>query len=385
MSERFIAHVDMDAFYAQVEKLDDEQLHHQPVIVGGLGSRGVVATASYEAREFGVHSAMPMRQARELCPDAFFRRPRFDRYRQISNQIRAVFKKYASQIQPLSLDEAYLDVSRTVKKFKDPALLGKLIRREVRKVTRLTCSVGIGPNKLVAKLASEFCKPNGFYYVSASEKKEFLAPLPIGEMRGVGDKTEQRMEKLGIETIGDLQKIDLGKLQEEFGGRAAVFQQKAHGIDRSALKTNEPAKSISNETTFPRDISDRGELASHLERLTKKVSSRLAEKKLAGSVVEIKIRRGDFTTFTRSQSTEPPVYRFEMIWKLARQLFDEKAELDDRGVRLIGMGVSGLTDRHVQTDLFETRAQKIERKNKTDELVNQINKEMGQKIISKGL
>ncbi|MFP4686530.1 MAG: DNA polymerase IV, partial [bacterium] len=197
MNDRLIVHVDMDAFFAQVEKLDDEKLHHKPVIVGGLGARGVVATASYEARDFGVHSAMPISQARKLCPDAFFRRPRFDRYREISARIRSVFQRYTDKIEPLSLDEAYLDLSNSVDKFKNPALIGKLIRRDVRKETRLTCSVGIASNKLLAKLASEACKPNGYKYVPDCHKKKFLAPLPVAALPGVGEKTEQRLHKLG--------------------------------------------------------------------------------------------------------------------------------------------------------------------------------------------
>ncbi|MFB6356559.1 MAG: DNA polymerase IV [bacterium] len=371
-----IVHVDMDAFYAQVEKLDDEELHHEPVIVGGLGSRGVVATASYEAREYGVHSAMPMSQARELCPQAYFLPPRFDRYREISQQIHSIFDDYTDQVESLSLDEAYLDVTECMESFDDPLELGELLRKRVRKATSLTCSVGVGPNKLIAKMASEYCKPNGLKYVPDEYKSEFLEPLPIGELRGVGEKTERRMNKIGIETIGDLQSIDLPELQKEFDQRAIVYQKRAQGEDDSEVNPEEESKSISKETTFSEDLTDTGEMLSNLESLAEQVRDRLREKGYEGRTVKIKVRDSEFNTVTRRSSFDQPVDELEPILQKVRDLFQE-LDRGDRGIRLLGVGVHDLYPSGFQKDLFEDTGDDDLEGAPASEVIDQINDEYG--------
>lgn len=381
--QRTILHLDMDAFFAQVEMNDNPELEGKPVIVGGLGPRGVVSTASYEAREYGVHSAMPMVEARRLCPDAEFLSPRGERYSEIARTVRHILQTYTPDIQPVSLDEAFLDITGTLHKYGSPESLGQQLREDVRNATNLTCSVGIGPNKMIAKLASEQAKPDGLLHVPREKRESFLRPLPIDAIWGVGPRTKERMQEAGYETIGDLQDASLMELEEHFGEWAIVYKKRSRGEDRDPVKTRQQAKSISNETTFSEDIEDPEHLEQVLYRLAARVGRRLREKQLLSRTVKIKVRRGDFTTLTRRRTLPEHTDLTENIWQRARDLFRQQIELDDRGIRLLGVGVANLQEKGVQPDLFEDEEQS--RRSDVNQLMDEINEEYGQGTITRGV
>ncbi len=378
---RTVVHVDMDAFFAQVEVNDNPDLEGRPVIVGGTGKRGVVSTASYEAREYGVHSAMPMSEARRLCPEAHVLPLRGERYRDISRRIKDVLRSITPHVQSVSLDEAFLDVTGSLHRYESKRHLGQNLRNRVFEETELTCSVGVGPNKMIAKLASEACKPDGLLRVPDEEKVGFLRDLPVESMWGVGPSTRIKMNRLGIETVGDLQEIELGRLQSEFDHRAAVLRRRAHGVDPSPVKTEEETKSISNETTFPRDLTDREELENRMYPLAAKVGRRLRENNLVARTVKIKVRRGDFTTLTRRSTRGEPGSTTERIWESARRLLRE-VELDARGVRLLGVGAENLRRGGEQRDLFEDS--RVKRRETINRIVDDINDEFGEGTLTRG-
>ena len=305
VGDRHIIHADLDAFYAAVEQLDDPGLRGKAVLVGGPPeSRGVVATASYEAREYGVHSAMPMRTAVRLCPHGIIVRPRFDRYREESHKVMSIFRDLTDLVEPLSLDEAYLDVTGAVEAGSHPIAVAIDLKRRVNEETGLTISVGVGTSKSVAKIASDLQKPDGLVVVPKGEEREFLAPLLIGKLWGIGPKTASRLNSDGIDTIGQLAAQPLEWFQRRFGQRAAEVQARANGQDFRAVHTHRVAKSISAETTFPADVHDSDELYGVVTRLSGRVARQLAAKERRGKTVTLKARLADFTTFTR-QTTLP--------------------------------------------------------------------------------
>lgn len=347
--DKAILHLDMDAFYAQVEKLDDPALHHEPVIVGGTGNRGVVATASYEARRHGVHSAMPMSEARRRCPQAHVLPPRFDRYQEVSAVVRDCMKQVSSRIEPLSLDEAYVDLQHRDQPAPD---VGKTLKQLVREATGLTCSVGIGTGKTVAKLASEENKPNGFHVVQPGEEARFLAPKPIDDLPGIGDVTGDIFRDQEIETIGQFQQIDPVSLRRELGDQVVIYHKRARGIDPRPVTPDRDPKSISNETTFSDDRDDEEKLWEEYQRLSRKVWDRLDEKGKVARTVTVKYRYEDFETHTRSTTMNPPVRSAETLQQAAAQLVEENLFPVDQPVRLIGVGVSKLREAALQTTLF---------------------------------
>jgi len=353
MTERTVAHLDMDAFFARVEKLDHPGLRGKPVIVGGLGKRGVVSTACYRAREYRVHSAQPMAEARERCPQAEFRSPRGERYREVSRQIKTILFEFTPAVETISLDEAFMDITGVLHRYRNCEDFARQLRNEINSRTQLTCSVGIGPNKMISKLASEQCKPDGLLVVDPGSRKSFLQDLPIEAMWGIGDRRAERMASEGIDTIGDLQEIPLAQLQQEFGARAAVYKQRAEGIDPDPVTVHEPAKSISNETTFERDLTDPEQLENQLYHMTDKMARRARKKEVEGSVVTVKLRRGDFSTLTRSRTLDYATNKTDTIWPVVRVLFRDHVELDDRGFRLVGAGISNLRPEDQQTQLFQ--------------------------------
>jgi DNA polymerase-4 len=355
---RKIIHIDMDAFYASVEQRDFPQYRGKPVIVGGApDKRGVVATASYEARVFGVHSAMPAARARRLCPQALFIRPRFAVYRQVSQQIREIFQRYTDRVEPLSLDEAYLDVSDSPLHHNSASLIAQDIRRAIFQQTRLTASAGVSYNKFLAKLASDINKPDGFCLITPEQGPAFIEQLPIGKFHGIGRSTEKKMKDLGIHNGADLKAWSLDDLQRRFGKVGRYYYDIARGIDLRRVQTERIRKSLSTETTFEHDLDDIDEMLGHLQRLAAEVAGDLALRQLKGLTLTLKVRYADFQLVTRSQTFSHPFNRLdEMLPTLPLLL--ARTEAGFRKVRLLGVGVSNFTGpatgRHemVQIELF---------------------------------
>jgi DNA polymerase-4 len=344
-AQRAIIHVDMDAFYASVECLDDPSLKGLPVIVGGLGPRGVVATASYEARVFGVHSALPMGRARKLCPQAHFVRPRMARYREKSAEVFAIFREFTPLVEGLSLDEAFLDVSGSLALFGNPQEIGRQIRDRIKQETGLTASVGIAHNKFLAKLASDVQKPGGLVSVDPARVQAFLDPMPVSRLWGVGKKTAPRLKALGILTIGQLRRTAPSILQTVLGNRSGHFLRLARGEDDREVTPGRPDKSISHEVTFDRDLLDQDELLAELQRQAEAVSRRLRRQGLMASTVVVKIRDPGFHTVTRSSTMRACSNSTNTLYRMARALFQGwRADHKSTSVRLLGMGVSGLEE-----------------------------------------
>ena len=343
---RHIIHADLDAFYATVEQLDNPELRGKPVLVGGRPeSRGVVATASYEARPFGVRSAMPMRTAVRLCPQGIIVRPRFTRYREMSRQVMEIFREFTELIEPLSLDEAYLDISEAVDEPEGRWPLGVALelKRRVKAETGLTVSVGVSVSKAVSKIASDLDKPDGLVVVPPGDQAEFLAPLPVGKLWGIGPKTAERLMAEGVDTIGALAVQSPDWFTRVFGQRAEGVRLRSVGLDDEPVHTERITKSVSSETTFPDDLGDTKELRRVLEELAGGVAESLERKGLRGRTVTVKMRLADFTTFTRqstlaSPSNEPGPVR-DLAWRLL------SAELTTgRTFRLLGVGVSNFAE-----------------------------------------
>ena len=350
-SRRVILHVDMDAFFASVEERDRPELAGRPVIVGGRAeARGVVAAASYAARRFGVHSAMPMRTALRLCPEAVVLPPRLPRYREVSARIRAVFSRYTPLVEPLSLDEAYLDITESLGLFGGAEAIGRSIKADIRAETGLTASVGIGPNKLAAKIASDLDKPDGFV-VAPADLTAFLDALPVSRLPGVGRAAQTKLDRLGIRRVRELRLAPASRLEAAFGARAATrLAALARGEDNRPVTPDREAKSISHERTFAEDVEDAGILRASLLAAVEEVGFRLRRLGRTASGVELKLRYDDFRTITRHRSLASPTDATDALWCAARQLLD--ASWSGRPVRLIGMGVDRLGERVSQPELF---------------------------------
>lgn len=353
---RRIAHVDMDAFYASVEQRDRPELRGLPVLVGGTGGRGVVAAASYEARAFGVHSAMPMTEARRRCPDAVCIPPRMDHYQAVSRTFFRVFREFTPEVEGLSLDEAFLDITASIRLFGSPEAIGRRIRERVREETGLAASVGIGPNKLVAKIASDLHKPDGLCVLLDDGIQAALDPLPVGRIGGIGPRTVQRLEAVGIRTVQDLRLAPEPVLDRVFGRYATRMRDRARGLDDRPVCAHRPDQSISAEETFERDIGDRRRLHRELGRLCDRVGQRLQRKTLQGAVVAIKLRCHDFSTFSRQRRISPPLGEAAAMLRMAGELLDNwLAENPGARLRLLGVGVSELSPAN-QLGLFSQGA-----------------------------
>jgi DNA polymerase IV len=375
MTPRAILHVDMDAFYASVEQRDDPALRGRPVIVGGTGGRGVVAAASYEARRFGVHSAMPVREALRRCPEAVCIPPRIGHYAAVSKQVFAIFHAFTPLVQGLSLDEAFLDVTAGTGAFGDGAQVAHAIRARIREQTDLTASVGVAPNKLVAKIASDLGKPDGLTVVAPQQIHAVLDPLPIRRLFGLGAKTAPKIEALGIRTLGELRRASAAQLRPVFGRHAERVLQRAAGIDDRPVVPDVEEKQVSTEETFDTDIADPARLRSELVRLADRTSARLRARGLAAACVTVKIRRGDFTTCTRQRHFEPPTQETRVIASIATGLLDAwLASQPGAALRLLGVGVSDLGPA-TQLDLF-TAPQTV-RDRGLDEAVDRIRERFG--------
>ncbi|MGH8250409.1 MAG: DNA polymerase IV [Steroidobacteraceae bacterium] len=352
---RSILHVDMDAFYAAVEQHDDPELAGQPVVVGGAGGRGVVAAASYEVRRFGVHSAMPMREALKRCPQAVVVRPRFKRYREISSQVFAIFGEFTNLVEGLSLDEAFLDVTASVSLFGGAEKMAREIKDLIRARTGLSASVGVSHNKLLAKLASDMQKPDGLTVIRPGEVSATLDPLPVRRLFGIGAKTAARLEQQGIYTLGQLRRAPESVLWPLLRRETRKFRDRASGIDERPVVSDAPEKQISTEETFDTDIRDHKMLQERLAQLADTTAARLRSRQLKAGMIGIKVRRRDFETYTRQKSFSPPTQETRLIAQVAASLFDGWLQEQPRAaVRLLGVGVSDLSPAQ-QLDLFTSR------------------------------
>jgi len=381
---RQIIHVDMDAFYASVETRERPELADKPVIVGGRPEqRGVVAAANYIVRRYGVHSAMPTATALRLCPAAVVLPPRHSFYAQVSQQIHAIFERYTPQIEPLALDEAFLDVTASVRLFGSAPEIGRAIKQAILDELGLVASVGVAPNKYLAKLASDIDKPDGFVVVKEGEVDAFLAPLPVSRIWGVGKVAAKTFDKLGIKTIGQLRAYSPQLLRQHFGSSGEHFLLLARGIDERPVVSEHEAKSVSNETTFAVDISDEEVLLEWLHALTEQVAQRLRGQELKGRTVQIKVRLADFTTLTRAHSLEEPTDITAEIWRVVKELFARRLPRPLQPVRLLGVGVSNFDEEGGgQADLFADGERK--RQKNLDKLLDQMQSRFGRKAIRRG-
>jgi DNA polymerase IV len=373
--------VDMDAFYASVEQRDDPSLRGQPVIVGGTGGRGVVAAASYEVRRFGVHSAMPVREALRRCPDAVCVPPRIGHYASVSEQIFAVFREFTPLVQGLSLDEAFLDVTAGIRSLGDGEQVAREIKRLVRERTELTASVGVAPNKLVAKIASDLRKPDGLVIVRPDEVRALMDPLPIRKLFGLGAKTAPKVEALGIRTLGELRQASAARLRPIFGRYTERVQQRAAGIDDRPVVPDRDEKQISAEETFDVDIADHAKLRAEIVRLADRTCARLRARRLSAGCVTVKIRRSDFTTYTRQRRLEPPTQETQVVTRIAAELLDAWLRGQPRAaLRLLGVGVSELAEPR-QAGLFD--AQESVRNRQLDVAVDEIRARFGRAALAR--
>jgi DNA polymerase-4 len=347
-----ILHVDMDAFYASVEVRERPELAGRPVAVGGRADkRGVIAAASYAAREYGVRSAMPTAQALRLCPELVLLPADFDRYTQVSQEIMGIFQRYTPLVEPLSLDEAFLDVEGCERLFGDAPTIGRKIKADILRETALVASIGVAPSKFLAKLASELSKPDGFRIIQPEEVRAVLDPLPVSRIFGVGERTAKRLEALGVTTVSQLASRPRDEVMRAFGASGAWIHDLAHGIDPRRVNPRREERSHGLERTFERDISDREELRLLLYEFSEEVSHELRHRGLRGRTITLKARYWNFKTVTRSKSLDLPVNLGKRIYAVARELLDK---LPEGPLRLLGVQLSNLTDVRapVQATLF---------------------------------
>ena len=382
---RTIIHLDMDAFYASVEMLDNPDYRNRPVIVGGTSNRGVVSAASYEARKFGIHSAMPIIKARQLCPQGIFLPVRMNRYREISDQIFTIYLQFTPLMEPLSLDEAFLDVTGSVGLFGSGEVIARKIKHLVRQETGLTVSGGVATNKLLAKIGSDLNKPDGLTIAPAGEERKFLAPLPIDKLWGVGRVAGKNLAMLGVQTIGDLARLPLAILERKFGKQGLWLHQASLGIDHRPVEPERPTKSIGHEETFAVNLIDPAIICQELLALASKVGQRLRRHGLAGRTVTLKIKYHDFTLQTRSTTLKNPTTDDREIFALTRQLLN-KTEAGKKTIRLLGVSLSNLSKgkESIQLELFSGDQQHREKRTRINTAVDSIHDRFGGKAIQPG-
>ncbi len=379
-----ILHADMDAFYASVEERDRPELVGKPVIVGGSPEkRGVVSAANYVARRYGVHSAMPSVTAHRLCPQGVYLPPRIGYYAEVSGQIREIFERFTPLVEPLSLDEAFLDVTGSEHLFGPAEEIGRKIKQTIREELRLVVSVGVAPNKFLAKIASDLKKPDALVVVEPDKVQEFLDPLPVERLWGVGKQSSKVFQRLGIRTIGQLRQWPLDVLQSRFGSSGEHLWNLAYGRDDRPVVSEREAKSISNETTFERDIADMEVLRAWLVDLVEQVGWRLRRHRLRGRTVQLKVRFADFSLITRSQTLPEPTDITDELWRAADELLCQRLPAGHLPVRLVGMGVSGLDDTGlVQGLLFDQEER--EKQSQVDAVADEIKERFGAGALRRG-
>jgi len=380
---RKIIHVDMDAFYASVEQLDNPEFRGKPVIVGGSAEgRGVVSAASYEARKYGVHSAMPTAQAKRLCPHGVFLPVRGKRYVEVSRRIRGVFESFTPLVEPMSLDEAYLDVTGSERLFGPAPGIGRAIKEKIHADTGLTGSVGVAPNKFLAKVASDLRKPDGFVVVEAGEERGFLAPLPVTRLWGVGKKTAEELHRRGLRKVEDLQRLGRERMKGIFGETGEHLYDLACGIDESPVVAESDPKSISRETTFARDVTDPETVRRCLLELSEDVGRRMRKHGFYGRTVHLKVRFPPFRTVTRDQTLPFPSHSDGQIFGTALSLY-EKTNRAREPVRLLGVGMTGLARSlaGAQLLIFESDA---ERRSNLDRAIDRVREKFGDDVVRRG-
>lgn len=376
---RWIMHVDMDAFYASVEQRDNPAFRGKPVIVGGLSKRGVVATASYEARRFGVHSAMPASRAHLLCPDGIFVKPRMEVYKAVSEEIHEIMLHYAAAIEPISLDEAFMDISGLGGQYKTLGEVGRAIKKEIFEKTALIASVGIAPNKFLAKMASDMDKPDGLFIIPYGKEAEVLAPLPVRRLWGVGRVTEKKLIGAGFMTIGDIQKATVMQLAPLLGNQTEAFKKLSLGIDSRPVESERQIKSVGDESTYENDLKDPREIDREIARHSDIVAKRLRKYNLAAKTISLKIRFASFQTVTRALSLEQSTNLQEEIYEAC--LILKKRISIYEGIRLIGVSASHLGKPVDIPDLF---SDKREKQIKAAEVIDTIQEKFGEQALRKG-
>lgn len=382
--ERYILHIDMDAFYASVEVLDHPALAGKPVLVGGMaGQRGVVAACSYESRKFGIHSAMPMSQAVRLCPHAVVLPVRMSRYVEISRQIRAIFNHYTPDIEPLSLDEAFLDVTGCIALFGSAETIGKRIKRDIQEQVGLTASVGVASNKFLAKLASDMEKPDGFVVIPGDRIQQILDPMAVSKIWGIGKVTAQALQRAGIETVFQLRTAPRCTLSMVFGNQTDAMLRLAQGIDDRAVEPYSKAKSVSAEETFSGDIQDKTILLGVLAHQVEEVSQRLRSEHIQARTITLKIRYGDFKTITRSFTMDAPTHTTKMLLHEAAELLNQWYKKSGGPLRLLGFGASGLSPEGAGQQLLFSDPEE-EKQKKIDAAFDKIRGKYGDSSVKRG-
>lgn len=379
--ERHIIHVDMDAFFASVEQRERPELKGLPVAVGGMPEiRGVVAAASYEARRFGIHSAIPMAAALRLCPELVVVPPRHRLYQQVSKEIMEIFLRFTPILEQISVDEAFLDVTGSLELFGSPENIGRAIQKTVEEEQHLSASVGIGPNKFIAKLASEFKKPHGFTMVAPSQVDSFLAPLPVSALWGVGEKTAEKLKRMGVRLVSDLRCFSQGQLTAAFGKNGSDLYKLCRGQDDRPVETQSMVKSIGREITFSRDLTDLTALKGRLSILSDQVGLRLRRSGKRFRTVTLKIRYADWQTITRSQTLPEATDLSAVIYRTALSVFRNELPLK-QPVRLIGVAVSHLEEGGFRQTAFFTSEEK---EVKISRVSDEIKEKFGEGILSRG-
>lgn len=384
MADRRIIHLDMDAFYASVEMLDNPSLRGKPVIVGGSSNRGVVSAASYEARKFGIHSALPIVTARKLCPNGIFLPVRMTRYKEISDQIMAIFHRYTPLVEPISLDEAFLDITASTKLLGTAEEIAKQIKKLVLQETGLTVSAGVASSKLVAKIASDLDKPDGLTIVPSGKEREFLAPLPIKRLWGIGRATRKTLTMMGIQTIGDLSILSPELLTSKFGKHGSQMHYAALGVDERQVTPERQIKSIGNEETFETDLTAIRTIQQEILALCNKVGKRLRDHNLAGKTVTLKMKYNDFKQITRSITLIEPTNDNKEIYQQSCQLL-KKTEAGKKPVRLLGISLANLctSESGKQLSLFSKKNTHQKRRN-LHEAMDTISEKFGRTAIQPG-
>ncbi len=381
MDTRCVLHVDMDAFYASVEQRDNPELRGKPVAVGGTSNRGVVAAASYEAREFGVRSAMPIREALRRCPQLERVRPRMNVYKEISKQVFDVFRSFSPLVEGLSLDEAFIDVTDSLRLFGSGECIAAAIKEQVFETTGLCASVGVAANKLVAKIASDLDKPDGLVVIPADRVNAVLDPLPVSVIPGIGRETLSRLSTAGISTVGDHRTCPENRLRPIFGRYTAKTIARASGIDERPVQPDREEKSISAEETFDRDLEHTADMERALLALTERCTSRMRKAGLSAGTVHIKIRESDFTTCTRQRAMRPPTNSTDVIYAAGRSLLAEwRASNPSARIRLLGLGGAKLVEAS-QQDLFSADSQPSS--TRVDSTVDEIRQRFGDKALGR--
>jgi len=381
---RQIIHVDMDAYYASAEQLDNPELTGKPVVVGGdPKQRGVVSAASYEARKFGVHSAMPMSRAIRLCPNAIVLPVRMKRYAELSQQIHAIFEQFTPEIEPISLDEAFLDVTGSLRLFGSAKQIGRAIKNQIRRQLGLVASVGIAPNKFLAKLASDLNKPDGFVVITEENKQQILDPLPVSRIWGVGKVTEKALKSKVINTIRQLRETPTEILRSIFGKQTVHILRLAQGVDNREVESNREAKSISSEQTFATDIADKSILLDVLLHQIEDVAQRLRLNDLEARTITLKLRYGDFQTMTRSSTFARSTNITRVLWEEAQKVFLKWHRESAGALRLLGFGASGLQKVGTgQRQLFEDP--RHEKQRRLDAAFDRIRDKFGHDALRRG-